>query len=91
MVATVLVSGCYGTRFWLFKYLFLVVMVALGFFSSFFWLLQNHFLVLLCYSTHFWLLQYCFMVLTVLVSGCYSTGGYSNLLWLLWLLFVVVK
>jgi hypothetical protein len=93
MVAAVLVSGCYGTRFWLFKYLFPVVMFASGFCSSFFWLLQNHFLLLLCYTTHFWLLQYSFLVkqyssliVTVLISG-----GYSTLFWLLWLLFVLVK
>jgi hypothetical protein len=58
MVATVLVSGCYGTRFWLFKYLFLVVMVAAVFYSPFFG----------CYR-----IISCCCFVTVLISGCYST------------------
>jgi hypothetical protein len=98
MVDTVLVSGCYCCRFWLFKYLFLVVLVALGFYSCFFGcyrsipccaLLQYSFLVIAVFisgskRTRFWLLQYSFLVATVLFFGCY---GYC--LWLLNYLFLV--
>jgi hypothetical protein len=76
----VLVSVC-------FKYLFLVVMVALCFV-----VVTESFLVVA-------LLQYSFLVVTVLFSGSKSTRfwwsltsvGYSTLFWMLWLFFVVVN
>jgi hypothetical protein len=79
----VLVSGCYGTCFWLFQYMFLVVTVLLvatilisGCFSNFFRGVTV--LATGCHGTLFWL---CLVfVVTVLFSGYYSC--YSTSLWL---------